>query len=634
MSDTTGSESDWSSDATISDDYPSDDPDYVDDTFMHGPLLPGDTILKIPSKIVDKLGVGWKAGNRISICNTITPFSTKNHGELTKTRTISIAHASRMPENGLDIEIFEVKVCNDFVDQVIHLPMDQWSWDLVKLNLYLQREHRYAKGQRIDPSNFHGTQEWIDRVLEILDQESAEAQMDDQMVQSRIRHVPSIVRECLGTHPAPFVRLSISNISESETMSETNWWVKQLMEDGQEFTTTRRTTITKTMPLESDVVDQIQWTVVYQNTIDEEYTNQYDLYAFSTEKNLVERWLNRLKVVENTVNPELIRKNEQLIADRAKYQLRKKLANVGPHLPDDTLEMIPGWMGQLLGDNPEPGTIISVVGGLRSDPTWSSCNSYIDWIEYHNYEEMKDRPYTTNREYTIEICPHMIVPENNLDYERIILGVKDSFIEELDETKKIPGGKWSWKLVKTNFLLQREDSYEEGRQLEHNPFSMSEWLDYAKERWQLQMIELPFYGVDPTTLEPWAETVKLHPVPSEIKEKLGKHPAPGTHISLRNNHISNKDTLMQWMSELTYDGHSFSTTNQVPIILNQEPERHPTCLTQVESLSLIVAYGPPGSNTKQWPDYHLIVEGMYTIEKSTNILDTWVTKVKECLATQ
>ena len=630
MSDTTGSESEWSSDATISDDYPSDDPDYVDDAFMHGPLLPGDIIHDIPQEIITKLGVGLKSGNRIAICNAITPFGTKDHVERTRPCMFSIAHSSRRPEIGLDVETFEVKVCNDFVDQVVHLPMDQWSWDLVKTNLYLQREHQYAKGRKIDSSNFHGTQEWIDRAIEIINQETS----DNQRNHHWIYPIPRIVRESLGTYPAPFACLSIASIRDRETVPEPNWWANQLMKVRQKYTTISETTITKDIPLESDSLDLLQWRVVYINMWDKDNTAHYKLYVHSTEQGLVERWVNRVKVIENTLPPELIQKNTQLVVDREKYQLRKELANIGPHLPDDTLETIPSWMKHLLGDNPEPGSIISVLGGIRSDPTWSSCDNYIDWIDYHNYAEMKDNPYTTNRKHTIEICPHMILPENNLDYERVILAPQDSFIEELDQTRRVPGGKWSWKLVKENFLLYREDSYEEGRQLENNPFSLNEWVDYAKDRWQLQMKELPFYGFDPKTLEPWGVNARLHPVPSELKEKLGKHPAPGTHISLRNYHVSNKDTLRQWMGELTHSGHKFSTTNQDPIVLLHENESHHTCFTQVESLSLIVTYGPPESNTRKWPDYHLTVREMYENEESKDILDTWVTKAKMSLATQ
>ena len=153
--------------------------------------------------------------------------------------------------------------------------------------------------------------------MEIIDQESS----DNRKNHYWIYPIPSIVKESLGTHPAPFTHLSIASIRDSEAVPEPKWWVKQLMKAGQEYTTISETTITKAMPLESDSLDSLQWQVVYINMLDEENTEQFKLYAHSTEKGLVECWVNRVKVVENMLPPELIQKNNQLVADKDKYQL-------------------------------------------------------------------------------------------------------------------------------------------------------------------------------------------------------------------------------------------------------------------------------------------------------------------------
>ena len=629
---------------TMSQDFPSD-PEWVDDTWMHGPNLPGDFICDIPAFLMEFIGSNPEIGTTISICNTqIFEPAISSGNKWAREDHIYIRHPSIAPESPIDVERFILKIRNDWEEQMYDNMEEEFNWDNIKFSYYLVREDKYSDGRPIRPNNLFGVHEWIVRVKEVLDQDLVaelpffcyDHETDQFWSWQTILDIPAPIQEILGKLPPPYsqIGLHLEGISSEPNLG---WWWDDLAAGGVVFSATQKGTIiafNEATGNRDEFIESGKWTVWYRSERSIDGPVGYALGIWSQTPDYDNQWVQQVdKHVDNfpvsrqpnthvltwksdNNSDETGESDSDVSSVEEETDFRRLqcwwLGRLGPSLPSDSC-LIPDWMRLALGIKPELGTTISICQTLRLSPR--SQNQ-------HNWSEMITPfgPYSTQKRNLVVLGPMGHLPKSQLDYERLTFALSDDFLGYLEEYG-ISDSEWSWELIKQNGYLWREQSYLEGRSFEFPVVSLEEWLIRAREVYVKQTcadqdpIEQEYLGI-------------IKPVPGCLKNLLGNQPAPGTHVSIRNTQVRNKEVLAAWSKELNHFGHQFTTNNQEAIVLGTESFEE-SIHDPLEDISFVVLYDLANPRAKPNSHYVLMVEEGMQGRLSREDIAKWIKWVEQ-----
>ena len=630
---------------TMSQDFPSD-PDYVDDTWIHGPNLPGDVIWDIPGFLMAFLGQDPEIGTTISICNTqIFEPDDSSESNWAREDHVYLRHPSIAPESPLDVERYLLKCKNDWEEQMYNSDEEEFNWDNITLSYYLVREDKYIDGRPIEPNNLFGIQDWIERVKEVLDQDlvvelpffSYDHETDQSWSWQTILDIPTPVQEVLGKLPPPYSQISIQP-GMTRANPILSWWWKNLTTGGVELRETQQGTVSlynEAMANEGECMETEKWTVWYRSDRSSDAPVGYALGIWSPIPDYDIQW--RQHIDRHAKNSTLNRqRNENALkweeensdtseesdsdissleeeTDFRRLQCRW-LGRLGPSLPPDTCQ-IPDWMKLVFGNKPELDTTLSICSTLRMNTTAQNQHGLAELITPFG-------PYTTKKRKLVVLGPMGHLPESRLDYERLTFALSDNFLGYLEEYG-LADSEWSWELIKQNGYLCREQSYLEGRSFEFPVVSLEDWLIRAREVYVKQncaehdIIEQETLGM-------------IKPVPGCLKNILGDRPAPGTHVSISNSQVRSKEVLETWAKELQSSGHQFTTNNQEAIVLDAQRFDRKT-QDPLEDLSFVVCYSLANPSLRTNTYYVLMVEENMQGQLSREDIAKWIKWVGQLL---
>ena len=626
---------------TMSQDFPSDT-DWIDDTWIHGPNLPGDVIWDIPEFLVKYLGQDPEIGTTVSICNTqIFKPTPGAESRWAREDHIYLRHPSVAPESPLDIERFIIKIKNDWEDQMFFSEDEEFNWDNITFSYYLVREDKYEDGRQIDPNAFFGLQEWLARVKEVLDQDLVaelpfycyDYVTDQYWSWQTIIDIPKPIQDSLGKLPPPYAQIGCEPNETSPTIS-LEWWYEQLTAGGITLSSPPKVTIS--VHDQPYTMEEKTWTVWYRSERDIDSPVGYALGTWAQTPIYATQWVQQPKgpvagqIHKDVPKAGLIERRESTSSEESeetssyassleeetdfrRLQCRW-LGRLGPGLPPDTCQ-IPDWMKLVLGNKPELGTTISICQTLRLD---TSVQNQLSWSELIT----PFGPYTTKRRKLAVLGPMGHLPKSPLDYERLTFALSDDFLGYLEEYG-FPESEWSWELIKQNGYLLREQSYLEGRSFDFPVFILDEWLMRAREVYVKQDTRI-------SRIVEQEELGIVNPIPSCLKRLLGDQPAPGTHVSLRSPHVKNKLVLETWVRELQRYGHQFTTDNQNAIIL-VETECHEDIQDPLADISFVIFYDLTNPTSKLNSHYWLMVEEDMQGKLSREDIAKWSEMVKQVL---